>query len=177
MTADDAQRRLARAHEAQVLWGQTPPEQRARALRPLHRAIAGRIDDIVAVISCEVGKPAMDALAGDVMVTLEQLGFYERHAAHLLRSRKRGNPWFFFSGTRFKEFMEPHGVVRLRALLKLRHSSGLAARIPALRGLWVLLMLLGWLPCVANSAVPAASGDSPMENAQAPIVPVQRCRP
>jgi acyl-CoA reductase-like NAD-dependent aldehyde dehydrogenase len=111
MTADDAQRRLARAHEAQVLWGQTPPEQRARALRPLRRAIAGRIDEIVAVISDEVGKPAMDALAGDVMVTLEQLGFYERHAEHILRSQKRGKPWFFFTGTRFKEFMEPHGVV------------------------------------------------------------------
>jgi acyl-CoA reductase-like NAD-dependent aldehyde dehydrogenase len=111
MTADDAQSRLARAREAQVSWGQTPTEQRARALRPLRRAIADRMDEIVAVISGEVGKPAMDALAGDVMVTLEQLRFYERHAAHILRPRPRSKPPFFFTGTRFNEIMEPHGVV------------------------------------------------------------------
>ena len=71
MTADDAQRRLARAREAQVQWGQTSLQRRARALRPLRRAIADRMDEILAVLCNEVGKPAMDALAGDVMVTLE----------------------------------------------------------------------------------------------------------
>jgi len=111
MTADDAQRRLARAREAQVQWGQTSLQRRARALRPLRRAIADRMDEILAVLCNEVGKPAMDALAGDVMVTLEQLCYYERRSAHTLRSRKRGKPWFFFSGVRFKEWMEPHGVV------------------------------------------------------------------
>ena len=49
----------------------------------------------------EVGKPPMDALAGDVLVVLEQLRFYERHTRHLLRSRKDGKPWFFFQGARF----------------------------------------------------------------------------
>jgi acyl-CoA reductase-like NAD-dependent aldehyde dehydrogenase len=43
------------------------------------------MDEIVRLISEEVGKPAMDALTGDVLVTLEQLRFYERHAARLLR--------------------------------------------------------------------------------------------
>jgi acyl-CoA reductase-like NAD-dependent aldehyde dehydrogenase len=69
------------------------------------------MDEILAVISGEVGKPAMDALGGDIVVTLEQLRFYERRAARILRSRKRGKPWFFFTGTRFEEWMEPHGVV------------------------------------------------------------------
>jgi acyl-CoA reductase-like NAD-dependent aldehyde dehydrogenase len=107
----EAQRRVDKARAAQVDWGRTPTEVRARRLRPLRVAIAERMDEILAVICDEVGKPAMDALTGDIMVTLEQLRFYERSAAHTLRSRKIGKPWVFFRGTRFKEWMEPHGVV------------------------------------------------------------------
>ena len=53
----------------------------------------------------------MDALAGDVMVTLEQLRFYERRAGNLLRSRKESKPWFFYQGARFFRTHEPHGAV------------------------------------------------------------------
>jgi acyl-CoA reductase-like NAD-dependent aldehyde dehydrogenase len=115
MTANDAQGRLARAREAQAQWGQTPTERRARALRPLRLAIADRMDEIITVIRDEVGKPPMDALGGDLMVTLELLRFYERNATHILRPRERGKPPFFFTGTRFKELLEPHGVVLICA--------------------------------------------------------------
>ena len=77
-TRQDAQLRMDRARAVQVEWGRTPVEQRARALRPLRLAIAERVDEILSVICEEVGKPPMDALAGDIMVTLEQLSFYER---------------------------------------------------------------------------------------------------
>jgi acyl-CoA reductase-like NAD-dependent aldehyde dehydrogenase/uncharacterized protein (DUF2141 family) len=73
------------------------------------------MDEIVRLISEEVGKPAMDALTGDVLVTLEQLRFYERHAARLLRPLKRGKPWFLYSGSSFVEVKEPHGVVLICA--------------------------------------------------------------
>jgi acyl-CoA reductase-like NAD-dependent aldehyde dehydrogenase/uncharacterized protein (DUF2141 family) len=84
-------------------------------MRPLRHAIAQRMDEIVQVISDEVSKPAMDALTGDVLVTLEQLRFYERHAARLLRPVRRGKPWFLYSGTSFVEVKEPHGVVLICA--------------------------------------------------------------
>jgi acyl-CoA reductase-like NAD-dependent aldehyde dehydrogenase/uncharacterized protein (DUF2141 family) len=107
LTAPD---RIARARAAQAGWAQLSVAERARALRPLRHAIAARMDEIIAMVSSEVGKPPMDALAGDVLVTLEQLRFYQRRAAHLLRPRKIGQPMFFYSGTRFIEFPEPHGV-------------------------------------------------------------------
>lgn len=106
-----AQERLARARAAQRGWAGVPPGQRAAAMRPLRRAIAARMDEIVRVISEETGKPPMDALGGDVMVTLEQLRFYERNAAQILRPRRRGKPRFLFSGAQFVEVREPHGVV------------------------------------------------------------------
>jgi len=111
MTAKDAQRRLAWAREAQLEWGRMSVERRVSALRPLRRAIADRMDEILAILCDEVGKPPMDALGGDVMVTLEHLYFYERRAARAIRSRKRGKPWFFFIGAGFREWLEPHGVV------------------------------------------------------------------
>lgn len=69
------------------------------------------MDEAVAVVVEETGKSAHDALTGDVMVTLEHLRFYERHAARLLRERQVGKPAFLFQGARFTQICEPHGVV------------------------------------------------------------------
>ncbi|MGD0797013.1 MAG: aldehyde dehydrogenase family protein [Acidobacteriaceae bacterium] len=111
MRAEEAQSRLARARSAQVNWAALSVTQRARALRPLRHVIAQRMDEIIGVISAEVGKPPMDALVGDLLVTLEQLRFYERRASHILRPRRVGAPTPFYWGTRFVEISEPHGVV------------------------------------------------------------------
>jgi acyl-CoA reductase-like NAD-dependent aldehyde dehydrogenase len=108
MTAQD---RVARSRAARSLWAQRTPTQRIAALRPLRHAIATRIDEIIDVISSETGKPPMDALAGDIMVTLEHLRFYERNAARILRPRKIPHSRLFFSGTRFATHLEPHGVI------------------------------------------------------------------
>jgi acyl-CoA reductase-like NAD-dependent aldehyde dehydrogenase len=69
------------------------------------------MDEIIDVISSEVGKPPMDALTGDIMVTLEHLRFYERSAPSILRPRKGGKPALLFRGARFETILEPHGVV------------------------------------------------------------------
>jgi len=73
------------------------------------------MDEIVQIITDEVGKPPMDALVGDVMVTLEQLRYNERQATNILRRRKRGRSQLFYSGTTFFEVREPHGVVLILA--------------------------------------------------------------
>lgn len=57
----------------------------------------------------------MDALAADVMVTLEQIRYYEKHAPRLLASRKIGKPFFLYSGAQFYEHREPHGVALVYA--------------------------------------------------------------
>jgi acyl-CoA reductase-like NAD-dependent aldehyde dehydrogenase/uncharacterized protein (DUF2141 family) len=102
---------MQHARLAQAQWVKLTPAQRVQPLRCLRHSIARRMDEIVQVISEEIGKPAMDVLAGDVMVTLELLRFYEREGARALQPQRRGKPWFFYSGTRFVEYMEPHGVV------------------------------------------------------------------
>lgn len=110
MTAQEAQKRMAKARAAQAAWAARSVKERVGCLRPLRHAIAARMDEIMQVISEETGKPAMDALAGDVMVTLEQLRYYEQNSPRLLRSRGVGKPRFLYSGARFYELREPYGV-------------------------------------------------------------------
>ena len=103
--------RMAAAKIAQMAWAALPVGVRVRRMRSLRSAITQHMDEIVQTVCDEVGKAPMDALAGDVLVVLEQLRFYERHTRHLLRSRKDGKPWFFFQGARFFRSYEPQGTV------------------------------------------------------------------
>ena len=81
------------------------------ALGGLHREIAAFGANAIAVtIARETSKPLLDALSGDVLVTLEHLRYYEAHAARVLRLRRIGKPSFFFRGARFETHFEPHGV-------------------------------------------------------------------
>lgn len=111
----DATARLKLGRAAQCAWGQLSPARRCRALRPLRYAIAEHMDQIIAVLSEETGKLTMDALTGDLLLTLEQMRFYERHAAQILQPKQVGKPWPFFLGSRFDEVRQPHGVVLICA--------------------------------------------------------------
>jgi acyl-CoA reductase-like NAD-dependent aldehyde dehydrogenase/uncharacterized protein (DUF2141 family) len=107
--------RIARARTAYRQWVQKPVAARARSLGALRRAIATRRETIVDTLCRETGKPPLDALAGDIMVTLEQLRFYEKHAARILRPRSVAKPAFLYTGARFMEHYEPHGVALIYA--------------------------------------------------------------
>lgn len=101
----------ARAREAQSAWATLATGQRCAILKRLRRCIARELESIAELIAGETGKPLLDALAGDVLVTLETMRYYEAHAPRLLRPRKIGKPPFLFLGAQFESHYEPHGVV------------------------------------------------------------------
>jgi acyl-CoA reductase-like NAD-dependent aldehyde dehydrogenase len=106
---------MAMARSAQSHWENRSVRERCRALRQLRHVIASHLDEIVAVICSETGKPPLDALGGDLMVTLEQMRYYERHAHRVLAPYHVGKPSFFFSRTRFIEHHEARGVALIFA--------------------------------------------------------------
>jgi|CZKL01.1.fsa_nt_gi acyl-CoA reductase-like NAD-dependent aldehyde dehydrogenase len=106
---------MSKARAAQISWGQQSASARCSVLRRLRLQIAEKRDEIVDIVCKETGKPPLDALGGDVLVTLEQLRYYEGRATRLLRLRKVGKPVLLFHGTRFYEEFEPHGVVLIYA--------------------------------------------------------------
>ena len=101
---------LGRARVAQASWMALSWRERVQTLTRLRLCIAAERDQIVQTIAMETQKPALDALGGDVLVTLEQMWYYERHAAGLLRPRSVGKSRLFYGGCRFEESFEPHGV-------------------------------------------------------------------
>lgn len=115
MITASAADRMAMARSAQSRWANLSVRERCSALGTLRHTIAKRLDEIVALISFETGKPPLDALGGDLMVTLEQMRYYERHAHRVLAPHRVGKPPFFFAGTRFTEHYEPHGAVLIFA--------------------------------------------------------------
>ena len=72
--------------------------------------IALQCESIAESIARETSKPLLDALSGDVLVTLETIRYYEARAARILRPRRIGKPAFFFTRCAFRAHFEPHGV-------------------------------------------------------------------
>ncbi len=115
MTSLNAERIVARAREAQPAWAALSISQRCAFLGRLRRQIAAQSEPIAESIARETAKPVLDALAGDVLVTLEMIRYYETRAAKILRSRRVGKPAFLFPGARFQSHFEAHGVALIFA--------------------------------------------------------------
>lgn len=111
MTPVAAEEILARAREAQPAWAALPVDRRCRAIAALRRHLARQCYPIAQVIAQETAKPLLDALSGDVLVTLEHLRFCQLQAGHALQPRRVRRSQIFYPGTRFEEYREPHGVV------------------------------------------------------------------
>ncbi len=106
----DAERILTRARDAQRPWAALGAARRCAILSHLRREVALQCESIAELVARETVKPALDALSGDVLVTLEMMRYYEAEGARILRGRRVGKPAFFFRGSRFETCFQPHGV-------------------------------------------------------------------
>ena len=111
MSLLSAREKIANARLAQAAWASRSMSERISALRRFRRRIARDRELLVDAIVADTGKPALDALGGDVLVTLEQMRFYERNASAILSRRPVGRSPLFYSGCRFTEHFEPYGTV------------------------------------------------------------------
>lgn len=110
MKALSADERITRARSAQTAWAEIGMRERVRALTRLREQIALDRESIVDAIVSDTGKPALDALGGDVLVTLEMMHYYERRSERLLRPQRVQRSRLFFPRCRFTEYLEPRGV-------------------------------------------------------------------
>ena len=110
MTSPTSCQILARARAAQPAWAALSVSRRCAILAAIRLEIARQSLDIAKLIADETTKPVLDALSGDVLVTLEQMRYYETHAGKILRRRRVSKSSLFYFGARFEEFFEPHGV-------------------------------------------------------------------
>lgn len=140
-----------RARAAQPQWAALSASDRIRRLTALRRHIAAARDEIVHAIMKDVGKPLLDALSAEVLVTLEQMLFYERHAARILKRKRMKKTHVLFTGCSFYEQCDPCGVVLIYAPANYPFQLAMVPAITALfAGNAVLLKLSEYTPAVAS---------------------------
>ncbi len=111
MSSLSSEQILARSRSAQPIWAALNVSRRCAILAEIRREIALQCEFIAATIARETSKPPLDALSGDVLVTLEHLRYCESHGVRVLRSQRIAKPSIFFRGARFETYFEPHGAV------------------------------------------------------------------
>ena len=99
------------AQQAYPAWRNLGDRERRRVLRRLHTELVKRKDHFTELIHREVGKAPFEALAIDVLPTLNALDYYARHGASDLKPERIKPSQWTLIGHRVEIVYEPVGVV------------------------------------------------------------------
>jgi acyl-CoA reductase-like NAD-dependent aldehyde dehydrogenase len=120
---------VARAREAQRVWGAVPVEERARRLRKARREMVRDRAEILRLLDAETGKARFDTV-GEIMGACIELGYLARRAKRFLAPRKvRAWP---LVGKRALVVYRPRGVVGVISPWNAPLNLALTDAIPAL---------------------------------------------
>jgi aldehyde dehydrogenase (NAD+)/succinate-semialdehyde dehydrogenase/glutarate-semialdehyde dehydrogenase len=126
---DDVAVAYERARTAQRGWADLSPGERARPFLKLHDLILARQREILDILQLETGKARWTAFEEVADVAGCSL-YYARHAAELLRPRRRAGALPL--ATRVTELRHPKGVVALITPWNYPLALGVTDAIPAL---------------------------------------------
>ncbi len=112
-TAADARAAMDAARAAQRIWAAEPLRYRALAAKRFRRILFARRQEVASVIMRENGKPAAEAMATEIMVTLDLARFFARRATRVLAPRTLTPGNIAMWRKRVTIFHEPMGVVGL----------------------------------------------------------------
>jgi len=110
VTPDRIDRAIARAAAAQTEWAATTFAQRRKVLKTLLKFILDNQDDIVRAACLDSGKTRVDALFGEVLVTVEKLKWTIDHGEKTLTAEQRPTNLLMFYKKNEVRY-EPLGVV------------------------------------------------------------------
>ncbi len=102
---------LARARRAQAAWAAEPVRARCARVRRLREALYERRQEIADVVTREVGKPRVESLFADILVSLDTADYYAEHGAELLRSESVSHHNLAFKAKSGWLLYEPYGVI------------------------------------------------------------------
>lgn len=108
---DEVRDAVQLARDSQSDWAALSRRKRAAILRKFRRLLYERRHEVAELIGRENGKPASEALAAEVLVTLDFAATYARLAPRLLRPRRRRAATMTMMLKRVIVEYEPHGVI------------------------------------------------------------------
>ena len=85
---DEVESAVSKARKAQKVWGNLPWASRRAILRRWWKALSNEADAWADAITEEIGKPRAEAMAGDVVPTLDALRWTVRHGGSALKPER-----------------------------------------------------------------------------------------
>ena len=150
--ASDVDAAVQAARAAFPVWRAAGETERKRVLRRLHDALAEQRDEIADLISRENGKPLMEALSADLLVSLDSLAYYARYGAAELAPERLKLKQRLLLGHRAQVVYEPAGVVGIIAPWNVPLAIPLTQIAAALIvGNTVVLKPSEWTPLVGHA--------------------------
>ncbi len=131
-TGEEIQSAVTRAREAAREWRKRSVRERARYLRRLQSVLYDRRHELAGLITREAGKPLLESTAGEVMVVLDTLGYFARHAERFLAPQRVGHHNPALKLKRGRLLHEPYGVIGIISPWNYPFSIPWLEMIPAL---------------------------------------------
>src|ERR1044072_3176208 len=108
---EEVEAAVARARAAQKAWGRLSFKERAEVVLRARSLALEEMDEIAELISRESGKPAAEALAMELVPTLDLMQFFARQSERMLRPEKLDIGLYRFMGRTSVIEYRPLGVV------------------------------------------------------------------
>jgi succinate-semialdehyde dehydrogenase/glutarate-semialdehyde dehydrogenase len=110
-SAEEVKAAVERARAAQPSWAKLSFRERRRVILRARQLLLDDADEIAQLISRETGKPAAEALAMEIVPTLDAMHYFAHAAEHLLRAQKIDIGQYGLMGRSSRLIFKPLGVV------------------------------------------------------------------
>lgn len=128
----EVQKAVARAREAASAWQSMSVRERAGYLLRLKEILFTRREEIAALITREAGKPTVESLLAEIMVVLDTLEYFAKHAARFLAPQPVPHHNLAVKLKRGRLEYEPYGVIGIIAPANYPFSIPFSEMVPAL---------------------------------------------
>src|SRR5260370_2594603 len=108
---EDVARAVGRAREAQSAWSRASFRERGRVIMNARRIVLKELEEIALLITRETGKPVSEAIAMEIVPTLDLMHYFARHTGSLLRRERIGLGLYGWMGRSSYPVCKPLGVV------------------------------------------------------------------
>src|SRR5690349_1715827 len=90
MDEDNVAEAVAKAHAAQPAWGGLSYRERARFILRAREVVLERLEEIAKLVSRETGKPVTEAIAMEIVPTLDLMQYFAANTKQLLKRKRVG---------------------------------------------------------------------------------------
>ena len=111
MTADDVAAAVAEARAAQPAWAKRSYGERARLILRAREIVLDQLEEIAKLISRETGKPVTEAIAMEIVPTLDLMHYFAENTHSILKRKRIGLGQYNFMARSSYIVYKPLGVV------------------------------------------------------------------